>query len=394
MNKILLGKYELCKILGEGGSSIVYLAWDRHTERYVAVKEEKEIGEVREDSILKKEMEILKSLKHPMLPTIYDYFREDKQYLVMEYLQGESLHNYIEREGVIPEKEACEWAVQLLGLLSYLHTRNPPVIYRDLKPENIIVCPDGNLRLVDFGAALPMLYHRPGQESLAGTIGYAAPEQFSQEGRTDTNADERSDIYTFGATLYHMLTGYNPSLPPCGIRPVRCMNPALTPGIELIVGKCTQPEPYKRYQSIEEVRRDLQNKDSLAKGRHLIRGRRKERYVIRKMEYRIRLTEKKTIGLFVFGMMLFGMIAAVFGLTVKGKEPPLPVIVYNAQGQKVVIRHDSVYETKGNFIMELERKLFDTQGIQELSVSLTDCESGEKRERVFYIQGGNEEKKQ
>ena len=276
--------------------------------------------------------------------------------------------------------------MQLLGLLSYLHTRNPPVIYRDLKPENIIVCPDGNLRLVDFGAAFFIQYHKPDQENLAGTIGYAAPEQLREEGQTEGCADERSDIYTFGATLYHMLTGYNPSLPPCGIRPVRCMNPVLTPGIELIVGKCTQPEQVKRYQSVEEVKRDLQNKDTLIRRHRLLRGR-KERFMIQKMEHRIRLTEKKTIGLFVSGMMLFGIIAAFFGLTAKGREAPLPVIVYNTQGQKVVIRFDSVYETEGNLVFELEKKLFQTEGVKELSVSLTDCESGEKQERIFYIQG-------
>lgn len=389
MNKILLGKYELRKKLGEGGSSIVYLAWDKHMERYVAVKEEKNDGEIKEDGVLKKEMELLKTLKHPMLPAVYDYFREDKQYLVMEFIQGEGLHNYIEKEGTIPEKRACEWAMQLLGLLSYLHTRNPPVIYRDLKPENIIVCPDGNLRLVDFGAAFFIQYHKPAQENLAGTIGYAAPEQLREEGQTEGCADERSDIYTFGATLYHMLTGYNPSLPPCGIRPVRCMNPVLTPGIELIVGKCTQPEQVKRYQSVEEVKRDLQNKDALVRRHRLIRGR-KERFMIQKMEHRIRLTEKKTIGLFVSGMMLFGIIAAFFGLTAKGRESPLPVIVYNTQGQKVVIRYDSIYETEGNLVFELEKKLFQTEGVKELSVSLTDCESGEKQERIFYIQGSRE----
>ena len=105
MNKILLGKYELRKKLGEGGSSIVYLAWDKHMERYVAVKEEKDSGEVKEDGVLKKEMELLKTLKHPMLPAVYDYFREDMQYLVMEFIQGEGLHNYIEKRARYRKKE-------------------------------------------------------------------------------------------------------------------------------------------------------------------------------------------------------------------------------------------------------------------------------------------------
>ncbi|MCM1155948.1 MAG: serine/threonine protein kinase [Roseburia sp.] len=395
MDKILAGKYEFCRILGEGGSSIVYLAWDKHMERYVAIKALKDSKELEEETqkkeALKKERELLKSLKHPMLPAVYDYFWEDGQYLVMEYIQGDGLHNYIEREGTIPEKKACEWGMQLLGLLSYLHTRNPPVIYRDLKPENIIVCADGSLRLVDFGAAFFIQYHKPDQDDLAGTIGYAAPEQFGKEGNEDGRADERSDIYTFGATLYHMLTGYNPSLPPCGIRPVRYMNPLLTPGIEQIVGKCTQPEPQKRYQSVEEVRRAMMSKESLVKRRIFIRDRTKDRFIIRTMEQRIRLTEKKTIGLFLSGVVVFGILAAAVSFTVKGREAPLPVTLYNTQGQKVLIRYGSVYEPEGNLLFELERELFERQGMQELSISLTDCESGERRERIFYIRGSGVE---
>lgn len=382
MDKILMEKYELRKILGEGGSSIVYLAWDRHLERFAAVKETKSTG-TEADDILKKERELLKSLSHPMLPVLYDFFQEDRQYLVMEYIEGISLHNYIEREGAITEEKACEWALQLLGLLSYLHAGNPPVIYRDLKPDNIIICPDGGLRVVDFGAALFIRYQDPGAEDMAGTIGYAAPEQFGWEGMRDGRADERSDIYTFGATFYHMLTGYNPSFPPCGIRPVRCMNPLLTTAVEQIVEKCTKPEPDRRYQTVEEVRRDLLQRAS-CKRKRIFRS--KERYMIRKLEKRIRLTQKKTVGLLACAIFLFGMAAALFGLTVRGRERPLPVILYNAQGQKVIVRYDSVYETDGSLIIELEPQLFPLEGIQALSVSLTDCGSGEKRERIFYIQ--------
>ncbi len=384
--KVLDGKYEIYGQIGEGGQGVVYRARDKHMERFVAIKTGKCVQSAAERQLLREEMEILKRLRHPMLPAVYDYFEEDRQYLVMEYIEGISLHNFIELEGCIPEKKACEWAIQLLDLLSYLHGQKPSVIYRDLKPENIMVCPEGSLRVVDFGAALSPCYRKTGQETVAGTIGYAAPEQLTDGRNGAGRADERSDIYTFGATLYHMLTGYNPSLPPCGIRPVRCMAPNLTRRIERIVGKCTQAEPSKRYQTVEEIREDL-----LCKKRgHFSPGRKERRsqFVICKMEKRIWLTEKKTVGLFVLGGLLGTALLYGAALSVCGREKPLPVTVYNKQGQKLVIRYDSIYTADGDFVFELEKKLFDRGGRQELSISLTDCETGKRRERIFSIEGG------
>lgn len=385
MKSILAGKYELRKKIGEGANGIVYLAWDRHLERFVAIKEQKPVEGADEDGMLKTEMEMLKTLRHPMLPAVYDYFQENSRYLVMEYIAGCSLHNYIEKEGCIPEEQACIWALQLAGLLTCLHTGKPPVIYRDLKPENIIVCPDGNLRVIDFGAAASMRYDKYQQDSLAGTRGYAAPEALEEGGMSNGSVDERSDIYTLGATLYHMLTGYHPSQPPYGIRPVRSMNPQLSVGIEEIVRKCTQPVPSKRYQTAEEAAKDIQRRKYIGR-RHFREWRRKKRHVILKIEKRIRLTEKKTAGLLGI-VILAGMMAiSAFPVFVKGKEAPLPVIVYNTQGQKLVIRYDSVYKTEENLLLELEKELFDKENIQELTISLTDSVTGERRERVFYIQ--------
>lgn len=386
METVLMGKYELKEKIGEGAYGIVYLAWDRHLERFVAVKERKVPENAGDMKILKTEMEMLRTLEHPMLPAVYDYFQDGSQYLVMEYIRGISLHNYIEKEGNVPEEQACIWALQLIELFSYLHTRKPPVIYRDLKPENIIVCPDGNLRVIDFGTAMSIRYDKYRQDSIAGTRGYAAPEMFTENKRKDAMADERSDIYTLGATLYHMLTGYHPAKPPYGIRPVRAIAPHLSRGVEEIVIKCTQPAREKRYRTMEEVKKDLLRKKYLGK-RHL-RGRKKEKesHIIRKMEKKIWLTEKKTVGLFGI-IMLTGMsVIGAFSLSAKGKEAPLPVIAYNTKGQKLVIRYDSVYQTDGNLILELEKELFKGGNVQELSIRLTDGVTGESRERIFYIQ--------
>ena len=429
--RILLGKYELRREIGTGGSSVVYLAWDRHMERYAAVKAEKQPAEPARPDILKKEMEILKALKHPMLPVVYDYFQEIERYLVMEYIHGESLHNLIEREGSISEKQVYKWAIQLSDLLSYLHMQKPPVIYCDLKPENVIVCPDGNLRVIDFGAALRICYDGKAQERLAGTIGYASPEQLAgtigyaspeqltgtigyappeqlagtigyappeqltdmagNQGGYEARADERSDIYTLGTTMYHMLTGHSPARPPYGLRPIRCMKPELTRDMERIVEKCTEAEPQKRYQTAMEVKKDLAEQRFSGR-RHFFREfRRRKRYVLRRMEKQVWLTEKATTGLLAAGLLLCGLFAGLFSIQVQGQEVPLPVIVYNKQGQKVVIRYDSVYSLDGNLVFELERELFKEAGVQELSIGLTDCESGERRERIFYIKGSEGE---
>lgn len=430
-NIILAGKYELLKQIGEGGCSVVYLAWDRHTERHVAIKAEKSmcgdnVAEVlgNESEVLKNEMEMLKMLRHPMLPAVYDFFHEDRWYLVREYIEGKSLHNIIESEGGLSKKRICEWGMQLLDLLSYLHGHSPPIIYRDLKPENIIVCPDGSLRVVDFGAAFPMQYDCGGKrqnkykDKQAGTVGYAAPEQLNA-GRFGAGADERSDIYTFGATLYHMLTGCILPKQPYGITSIRhkavsmthkitslsqgidrqgidrqerqgierqvverrgiCRQGSDRQGIERIVKKCTASDAAKRYQYVEDVKRDLEQVK--------YPGRREKPSVLFRIEKQIRLADRKPMGLPGMGILLCGMLAGGFAIQARGHEAPLPVTVYNKQGQKLIIRYDSVYSADGGFVFELEQKLFTGEGIKELGISLTDSETGERQERIFYIQG-------
>lgn len=378
--KVLAGKYELLKHIGEGGSSIVYLAWDRHIERYVAIKTQKEPEKDNAEEILRNEMENLKVLSHPMLPAVYDFFPEDRWYLVMEYIEGESLHNLISREGELSEKLSCEWAEQLLGLLSYLHGHKPPIIYRDLKPENIIVCTDGSLKVVDFGAAFCVRYDYGinHSEKMAGTMGYAAPEQLLK-GSIVNVADERSDIYNFGATLYHMLTGRIPPVQTHGCLSVRKVNPSLTQSIDRIVRKCTATDQSMRYQSVEDVRRDLEKLK--------YQDRQKKSSILRRIEKKVWLTDKKAVGLFGIGILLTGMLINGFAVQVKGQEAALPVTVYNKQGQKLIIRYDSVYRVEGSLVFELEQKLFTGDDMRELNISLTNVETGEKQERIFYLQG-------
>lgn len=140
-----IGKYKVLRLLGEGGEGSVYLARDEDLQRMAAVKH---LGKSR------REAEWLQKLEHPMLPVIYELLWDESWYLVMEYIRGITLRRYIDENGYACEEQVCTWIEQLLDVTEYLHTMKPPVIYRDFKPDNIIVCPDGHIRLVDFGAAV------------------------------------------------------------------------------------------------------------------------------------------------------------------------------------------------------------------------------------------------
>lgn len=264
-----LGKYRIIKTLGQGGEGCVYLAQDESLSRLAAVKRlwnetGKEIKEEGEQ--IRREAAFLRDLCHPMLPVVYELFYEKGWYLVMEYIDGVSLHNYIRTRGPVEEEQARLWASALLDVLVYLHTKETPVIYRDLKPDNIMVCRNGSLRLVDFGAAG---FHRFGEEGegrMAYTSGFAAPEQ-QGTGGGKAWADERSDIYACGKTLYYMLTGVEPGVESCTALSLSAYNPLLSTELERIVGRCIAEEPEARYQVAAEAMRDLQRRGRHRSGR-------------------------------------------------------------------------------------------------------------------------------
>lgn len=300
----MVGKYEIIRPLGEGGEGCVYLARDSALFRMAAVKQigggmiatGEEIGEAdgrgngqKARTEILQEAAFLRDLRHPMLPVVYDLLYMQGWYLVMEYMEGISLHNYIEKTGGVGEEQGRVWAEELLSILEYLHTRKPPVIYRDLKPDNIIVCSDRHLRLVDLGAACLKSYGEGTRAVMALTPGYGAPEQQAVSGRI-VYADERSDIYAFGRVLYYMLTGADPGRPPYGSLPVSVYDPLLGENLERVIEGCTREDPGGRYQAVDEIRRDLFGQK---------RGKRGYRHknFLRHMEKQVWLTEKRTAGL-------------------------------------------------------------------------------------------------
>ena len=267
-NTVLNGRYEIVRRIGGGGMGAVYLAKDRNLgDAPRAVKEmveshldptqhEKAIGDFKRESLL------LTSLEHPCIPTIYDYFYDDTRgrfYLVMKYISGGDLASRMRAAigGRLDEKTVTDWGMQVADVLDYLHSRPKPIIYRDLKPANLMI--DGNtgrVMLIDFGIARWVTQQEKGVTAV-GTMGYAPPELFS--GRVQPG----SDIYSLGATMFHLLTGADPQDNPLLIfdfsknpRP-RQIAPSISSEMEQILMRCVEYKPDDRYRSANDLRNEL-----------------------------------------------------------------------------------------------------------------------------------------
>ncbi|MDD2980447.1 MAG: serine/threonine-protein kinase [Hespellia sp.] len=263
IGSIIDGKYKVLNQIGKGGMSVVYLAMNERANKQWAIKEIRKDGlsnyEVVKQNLIA-ETDILKRLNHPNLPSIIDVIDgEDTFLIVMDYIEGNPLSDALKNEGVQPQDKVIEWAKQICDVLGYLHSRKPPIIYRDMKPSNVMLKPDGNIMIIDFGTAREYKSKSLADTTCLGTQGYAAPEQFGGQGQTDA----RTDIYCLGATLYHLITGHNPCLPPYEMYPIRQWNPNLSSGLEEIILKCTQKNPNDRYQNCAELMYALEHYDEL-----------------------------------------------------------------------------------------------------------------------------------
>lgn len=257
---VLKDRYEIREKLGKGGSAQVYAAYDREKERKRAVKEIKKTKDSFQAEqirrMVQRETELIKRLHYPYFPAVEEVMETDEAcYIVMEYLEGETLDKTLERLGPLPWQEVLGWMKDLCLILGYLHECQPPVIYCDMKPGNLMLQPDGNLRLIDFGAVWECREEETEEKIRLGTRGYAAPEQFSDSGKIDA----RTDIYGLGATMYHLLTGKDPGKFSCQKYSVQHWNFRLPRKLEKIVKKCTKIRPEERYQSCKEILADLEN---------------------------------------------------------------------------------------------------------------------------------------
>ena len=212
---VLQERYRIVRELGRGGMGAVYHAWDMRLSIPVALKEMIPQSEISTQLLqelrtqFQQEATVLARLSHPHLVGVTDFFEEGRNiYLVMKFVEGESLADRIKREGALPEAQVVKWSEQLLEALSYCHSQG--IIHRDIKPQNIIIRPDGQAVLVDFGLVKLWDPNDPKTRTAVRGMGspqYAPPEQYELDvGHTEP----RSDLYSLGATMYHALTGQAP----------------------------------------------------------------------------------------------------------------------------------------------------------------------------------------
>lgn len=257
-------RYEILEKIGSGGMSVVYKAKCHTLNRLVAIKVLKEEFASDENFVSKFKMEAQAAarLSHPNIVNVYDVVDEENlHYIVMELIEGITLKNYIEKKELLDSKEAIGIAIQVAQGIAAAHEQH--IIHRDIKPQNMIISKDGKVKVADFGIARAVSSQTVNSSAAVGSVHYISPEQ-----ARGGYCDERSDIYSFGITLYEMVTGRvpfegdntvavalahleDPVVPPGDY------NPQVYPGLEDIILKCTKKKPDRRYGSMEEVIHDL-----------------------------------------------------------------------------------------------------------------------------------------
>lgn len=271
-NTLLQDRYLVLRLLGQGGMGAVYQATDRKFGNAVALKETFYADEQLRKAFAQ-EARLLNRLRHAALPVVMDYFAvSDKQFLVMQYIPGKDLEQMLEErkergDGLFMTSQVLLWADQLLDALEYLHAQNPPIIHRDIKPQNLKLTPRGEIILLDFGLAKGIVTHQSrSSQSIRGyTPNYASLEQIR-----GTGTDARSDIYSIGATLYHLLTGKLPQdaltrvaallmNQPDPLRPINELNPEVPALIAAVIEKAMSANPEQRQESASVLRQSLRN---------------------------------------------------------------------------------------------------------------------------------------
>ena len=259
---LLAGRYVILRRIGRGGMGSVYQAADtRIPGKTWAIKEMSDaaitnpLEKQQAHAAFHREALMLASLDHANLPKVTDNFtQEGKQYLVMDFIEGETLTNRLTRKGRGPLEvdTVIGWAEQLCDVLEYLHSQDPPVVFRDLKPGNVMVTADGTVKLIDFGIARIFKPGKAADTAYFGTAGYAPREQYGK-GQTDA----RSDVYALGATLHHLLTGEDPTDHPFQFEDIRQLNPEVPPHVADAVTQALSDDPGDRWPKAAEMKAAL-----------------------------------------------------------------------------------------------------------------------------------------
>lgn len=249
------GQYEIERLLATGGQSIVYLAKRKSDDALLVLKEMiipvygDEDTRRRELEDFEKEARFLKNLDHDHIVKLQEFFVEDHRgYLVLEYIDGQSLASLVEEKGALPEADVLKLAKEMCEILSFLHGMSPPVVHRDFTPDNLMLTKEGMLKLIDFNVAHEMKFTTTA--TVVGKHAYLPPEQFRGK------PCPASDIYALGGTLFFLLTGQTPE-------PISSNSPILTNSevsaeLDRIVARATEPEVKSRYQSVAELQAELE----------------------------------------------------------------------------------------------------------------------------------------
>ncbi len=266
LGKILDGRYEILSVVGMGGMAVVYQAYDLELKRDVAVKVLRDDVSMDADSRkqFRTEYQAVEKLSHPNIRAVYDVVVSgDTEYIVMEYVDGINLKQYMKMKGVLSWQEVLHFSTQMARALSHAHRRG--IIHMDIKPQNIMLPKDGTVKIADFGIAQMDDGGAGSSEEAVGSIHYISPEQARGE-----TVDARSDIYSLGVVMYEMLTGTLPfdgktveevAMQHYSVIPdvPSALNEAVPPELEAITLRAMQPNPDDRYPSADEMLADLED---------------------------------------------------------------------------------------------------------------------------------------
>lgn len=280
---ILNGKYEVLKCIHSKGMANVYIVQDVNLCKQWCLKEIRKSQSGRKNieyiSLLQ-EANILRTLNNERIPRITEIADEgDSLFVVMDFLDGVTLKDFVTEKGRIPEDMAVRWMIQIVQTMGYLHSEKSnkkPIFYRDMKPENLMIRSNGVINIFDFGISIRVESKDQLPDYTLGTPGYAAPEQKKK----NLPVDLRSDIYTMGLTFYFMLTGVDPKGFVGGrLKPISDWSPDVSPALIGVVEKCIKEDPNDRYQNCEELQYALENYN-IFNEKHISSSRRKVNAVV------------------------------------------------------------------------------------------------------------------
>lgn len=396
MKKVWKQRYQIMEEAGKGGNAMVYKVWDITLEKVWAMKilEERK-GQVWFAEGESNELQVLKSISHINFPRIVDAFEEDgKKILIMDYIQGVTLEEMI-KKGPMKEREILFIIKQVCEAVLYLHHRNPVLLYLDLKPSNILVEENKTVKLVDLGSVSV----KGSRGNISGSYGYASPEQVKVQ-KEGSCLMEQSDIFSFGMVLYAMATGNSNRLPivEAGSRMgiyVKKSNPEVSFYLEKILEKCTRGNPLRRYESMREIKSELENWERGLKKKKrgwrwsiFYKNREKKRWY---QEKSIFCTEgrhsfyiaKKILFLMVGVLCLsWGKVSRAEEMPVESNFTKMKVTLRDSKLRKVLVKEGCAYETNSNILLEIPWKEIEGEHCR----ILVECEDESSEKKRFYIE--------